>query len=129
MDVAEAFVGEVRVDLGGRDLGVAEEHLHGAEVGAGLQEVGRKGVAQAVRRDFFRDAGHTRIFPDEPLHRTRRQAEVTGRARAVPQPDKEGLIHIAPPVEVALQDFFGAVGDKYDTNFITLAAYGKFALF
>ena len=34
MDIAELFVRHVGVDLGGGDVGVAEESLDGAEVGA-----------------------------------------------------------------------------------------------
>lgn len=30
VDLSEVFVGDVGVDLGGRDVGVAEECLHGA---------------------------------------------------------------------------------------------------
>jgi len=34
MDIAELFVGNVGVDLGGGDVGVAKEGLDGANVGA-----------------------------------------------------------------------------------------------
>jgi hypothetical protein len=46
---AETVDGDVRVDLGGREGGVAEELLDGAEVGAAGEEVGGCGVPEAVR--------------------------------------------------------------------------------
>jgi hypothetical protein len=48
MDGFEAAEGEVGVDLGGGDVGVAEEELDGAEVGAVLDHVGGATVAQGV---------------------------------------------------------------------------------
>jgi hypothetical protein len=49
MDGFEAAEGEVGVDLGGGDVGVAEEELDGAEVGAVLDHVGGATVAEGVR--------------------------------------------------------------------------------
>lgn len=43
--LGEAFGADVRVDLGGGDVGVAEHFLDGAEVGAVVQEMGGEGVA------------------------------------------------------------------------------------
>ena len=46
------------VDLRGRDVGVAEQLLHGAQIGAPLQQMAGKRVAQDMRRDPGRlDAG------------------------------------------------------------------------
>jgi hypothetical protein len=56
MDFAQVRVGDVGVDLGRVDGGVAEELLDGADVGAVAEEVGREGVAERVRRDGARDA-------------------------------------------------------------------------
>ncbi len=41
----ESFPGDVGIDLGGGEGGMAEEGLHAAQVGAGVQEMGGKGVA------------------------------------------------------------------------------------
>lgn len=49
----ELFVGDVGVDLGGGDIGVAEHHLHTADVGAIGEEIGRKGVAKHMGSDFL----------------------------------------------------------------------------
>lgn len=44
----QPFRENVGVDLGRRDIGVAEQGLQAAQISAARQEVGRKGVAQAV---------------------------------------------------------------------------------
>lgn len=45
MNFAEVGVGDVGVDLGGGDVGVAEHGLDAAEVGAVHEEVGGEGVS------------------------------------------------------------------------------------
>ena len=40
VNFAEVLVGDVSVDLGGGDVGVAEETLDGAEIGTVHEEVG-----------------------------------------------------------------------------------------
>ena len=54
-----ADVQEVRVDHGGSNVAVAEELLHGSEVGAVLEEVGGEGVAEPVAADALGEAGET----------------------------------------------------------------------
>ena len=39
------------IDLRSRDIGVAEQRLHDAQIGAVMQEVAGEGVAQHVRGD------------------------------------------------------------------------------
>ena len=57
VDVAEAFVGYVGVDLGGGDVFVAEELLHGAKVNALGHQIGGVRMAQGVGRGKQRNAG------------------------------------------------------------------------
>ena len=57
-----ALAGHVRVDLRGRKVGVTEQHLHDAQVGAMIQQVRGKGVTQRVRRQLLvddRPCGHS----------------------------------------------------------------------
>jgi len=49
--LAAAPVGDVRVELRRRQVGVAEHLLDGAQVGASLQQVRGERVAQEVRMD------------------------------------------------------------------------------
>ena len=51
---SQPLLDDVGVDLRGRDVGVAEELLHSAQIGATLQEMAGKGVAENVRRDARR---------------------------------------------------------------------------
>src|SRR5262245_55932353 len=48
---SQALLDDVGIDLRRRDVGMAEELLHRAQIGATLQEVAGKGVAENVRRD------------------------------------------------------------------------------
>ena len=48
---------DVGVDLGGGDVGVAQDFLYGAEVGAALEEVGAEAVSEGVRGEAAGDAG------------------------------------------------------------------------
>ncbi len=57
VDFFEVGVGDVGVNLGSADVGVAEHSLDGAEVGAVHEEVGGEAVTEGVRGDVFRDAG------------------------------------------------------------------------
>src|SRR5262245_50314845 len=48
---SQALLDDVSIDLRRRDVGMAEELLHGAQIGAPLQKVAGKGMAENVRRD------------------------------------------------------------------------------
>ena len=65
MDFFEVGVGDVGVDLGGGDVGVAEHGLDGADVGAVHEEVGGEAVAEGVRGDVFGDVGEFGVFLDD----------------------------------------------------------------
>ena len=53
MDVPQALVGDVGVDLGGRHVLVAQKLLDAAKIGAVGQKVGRVGMAQGVGRHLL----------------------------------------------------------------------------
>ena len=52
IDFLHPLGGYVGVNLGGREAGVAEQALHAAQVGAGIEEVGGEAVTEFVRADF-----------------------------------------------------------------------------
>src|SRR5918993_5399953 len=64
MDRAEILPINMSVDLGGREIGVAEHFLHRTQVCSTLEQVSRKTVAQSVGGNAFGDAGPLR----RPLH-------------------------------------------------------------
>jgi hypothetical protein len=49
-EAAEPLLDDMGIDLRGRDVGVAEQLLHGAKVGAALKQMTGEGVAEHMRR-------------------------------------------------------------------------------
>ena len=72
MHLFEPAQRQVRVDLGGGDVGVAEQQLHAAQVGAVLDHVRGATVAQTVRAGL--SVGHFDDVPD-PLAGQRHSAQ------------------------------------------------------
>ena len=68
VDVAEVFVGDVRVDLGCADVAVAEHCLDGTQVSAVRKQIGGKNVTEGVRRYFFGNAGFNGVLFDHRLY-------------------------------------------------------------
>jgi hypothetical protein len=52
--VAQFFRQDVRVDLGGGDVGMAQHLLDGTQISPALQQMTGKGMAQDVRRNLGR---------------------------------------------------------------------------
>ena len=65
------------IELGGADIGVAEQFLHVADVSAVFQQVGGEGMAQAVKAGVFFDAGFGERFGKDHLRRTLGQPAAT----------------------------------------------------
>jgi hypothetical protein len=61
---AEAVGGDMRINLGGGDIGVAQHRLHAAQIGAVLDKVCRKSMPQNVGTQTFgiESCGHTDFF-------------------------------------------------------------------
>src|SRR4249919_2997371 len=86
VDLLELFAREVGVHLGGRDVGVAEHLLHGAQVTAAGEQVGGEAVAQRVRAELAGEAGLAGVALDdlvEALAAKRAAAEVDEELRLV----------------------------------------------
>ncbi len=86
VDLREVLEVELGVDLRRRDVGVAEQFLHRAQVAAGLQQVRGERVAQHVRVHVARNAG---------LHGARLQAGANLARRqpgAVAADEERGLL-------------------------------------
>jgi hypothetical protein len=58
--VAKVLLIDMRVDLGGRDIGVSEQFLDDAEIGSVAEKVGGEGMPQEVRVNIRLDPGHLR---------------------------------------------------------------------
>src|SRR5580692_8508398 len=70
----EALDGHVRVDLGGRGRGMTEDLLDTAQVGAALEQVGGRAVAQAVRAGIAGRSPLAQALVDDPAGGPRVQA-------------------------------------------------------
>ena len=66
IDVLEVLFHNVRIDLRGGNVRMAEHFLNGAQIRAVFQQVHGKGMAQRVRRDVLGDAGGLLIMLDDP---------------------------------------------------------------
>ena len=68
----EAFGGQVGIDLGGDQVGVAEQFLDAAQVRAGVEQVGGVTVPQLVRGQVRVQAGEGEVFLETQLQVPRR---------------------------------------------------------
>lgn len=73
VDFAEAAAGEVGVDLGGGEAGVAEQFLDGAQVGARFEQVGGEGVPEGVGADAVLGASAQQVAMDDATDAPRRK--------------------------------------------------------
>lgn len=131
MDLFEVLVGDVGVDLGGGDVGVAEHGLDGADVGAVHEEVGGEAVAEGVGGDVFGDASEFGVFLDDALDGTGGEAAVVAAsvdflevAAVVEEKRGEG---IGAGVEVIADMLGGGGGDENGAVFLALTADDEFA--
>jgi hypothetical protein len=66
VDLSQPATGDVSVDLGGAEAGVAEQFLHCPKVGSSFEEMGGEGVAQGVRANVMLRACANKV----PVHHT-----------------------------------------------------------
>ena len=57
MHFAQFFIGQMRVNLGSGNIGMAKEFLHRPQIRAVHQKIRGKAVAQHMRMNFFGDSG------------------------------------------------------------------------
>src|SRR5437870_3741035 len=111
---------QVRVDLGGRDVGVAEHGLDRAQVGAALEQMARERVPEDVGRDALAQArlggGATHDRP-ERLPREAPPARVHEQAAAV----ADAGIQRADVPEVTAHPLRGFAADRHETLLSPLA--------
>ena len=77
--VADVAPEQVRVELGCGDIGVPEQFLNHAKVGATIKEVRRKRVAQRMRVNLPAKASGTGGGPDRRPRRLTAKASATTR--------------------------------------------------
>ena len=131
VDFAEVGVGDVGVDLGGGDVGVAEHGLDGAEVGAVHEKVGGEGVSEGVWGDVFGDAGCFGVVVDDALDAAGGEAAEVARGvdgveimRVV---EKEGGQGIGTDGEIIFSSAGGGFADEDGAVFFAFATDDEFA--
>ena len=132
VDFFELLVGDVGIDLGGSDGGMAQHRLDAPDIGAVLEEVSRKAMAESMRMDLFDDSGFGGIELDQSLDASRGEAEPFRgfKLRSVPgKPDKEGLIQVLPFLEIFFERHLGGVGDENHPDFASFATDTELAAF
>ena len=128
VDFFEAFVGDVGVDLRGRDGGVPEHRLDAPDIGAVDEEVGRETVAERVRVHVFQDTGFLGIAFHQTLDAPRRETLALSRGIGPVDEtflaigDEERRIDIGALVEVGLERCLGSRRDEYDAKLASFAA-------
>lgn len=131
MNLAEMGVGDVSIDLGGRNVGVTEESLDRAEVGAVHQKVGGERMTKSVGRDVLRDAGGAGVFFDNTLDGAGSETTIVAGGvdgvRVARVVEKEGGQGIIASGEVVASGVGGGLRDEDWPVFLTLAADEKFA--
>lgn len=131
MDFFEVLVGDVGVDLGGGDVGVAEHGLDGTDVGAVHEQVGGEAMAKSMRRDVLGNAGCVGVFLDDAFDRARSEAaEIT---RSIDGLEifaiikEKGDKRVGADGEVIADPVGGGFGDENRAVFAAFAADDKFA--
>src|SRR5210317_499968 len=88
-----ALASDVGVDLGRRQITMAEQHLHYPKIGSMVEQMRRKCVSHAVRRQFFLDFGFRRIaFDDVPKSLPRHAVTAPGRESVVSVTLEQNLV-------------------------------------
>ena len=76
VNFAKVFVGYVGVDLGGCNIGVAEEALDGTNINSGAKHIGCETMADRMGRNFFDDSRPFTRFPHDSFYLPRCQPKV-----------------------------------------------------
>ena len=108
MRAFQTFMIDMRVNLGGGDVGMAKHHLHGSQIGAMGKKVRCEGVTQHVRGNVLADTCCDRKFlEDLPETQPRHAAAAIG---------DEGIVAYfavqymrTSVVEVMLNPFFSRI--------------------
>src|SRR5205085_10860028 len=118
VNLGEAGEVDVRVALGRRETGVAEELLDGAQVGAAVQEMGRERMAERVRARVHPRAGGARVLGDDA-----RDAAGSEAPAAHVQEDRVGIPTGArrPAATVIVERGKGGCADRDEALLAALA--------
>src|SRR6185437_9981976 len=118
---AQVFAVQVGVDLGRGDTLVTEHLLHGAEIGAAFDQVGRERMPEGMGRDTF---GNPRL-PDKVFQQE--EDHHPGEPATPAVEEKDVFVtgfrrHMHPDLVLVDADVFdGGIADRYEAFFIAFA--------
>lgn len=64
IDFLHILAGDSAINLSGRNIGMAQHLLHGAQICPAFQQMSGEGMPQGMRCDVLLDVGFTRMFLD-----------------------------------------------------------------
>ena len=100
----QPLLGDVSVDLGGREGGVTQEGLNTAEIGPRIEEMSCKGVAQLVGSDVEGNVGVGKVFLKQGIDRA--------GGKTFPElGDKEGALRYPGTLSVGSDCLYGMGAD------------------
>src|ERR1700680_2599770 len=120
---SQVFAVDVRVDLRGRDVDVAQHLLHGPEIRAAFQQMCRERMAQRVGRHRFRDSNLGRVLAKDLPRAHARQRLSSG----VEEQDSLSLALLQLWTELAQIDRDCADRAAADRNQALLGAFAEYA--
>ena len=123
----EALASHVRIDLRGRQIAVAEQHLHHAQVRAVIEQMGGKGMSQSMGREVPVDAGLAGITLDDVPERLARHAISAARREEKIGAAVEQNVS-APAVYEGLEPSHGFLAERNQALAIALAEHANDAL-
>ncbi len=115
VDGHEVVQRDARVALGGGELGVAEEFLDGAEVGAVAEQVGGVGVTESMGVEAGVAVGEEAVFFDEQL-------DAAGGETGAAAVDEQSILLCRADGEVKVERFGGFRGVGHEAFLAALAA-------
>lgn len=133
VDFFELFVRHVGIDLSRGDGRMAEHFLHGADVGAVGNEVGRKRMAQSVGMDVLHNAGLGCIVFHDSLDRAGSEAQVVSVLFFLQtfdtDPRENGRVDVRSFVEISLKRVFCPIRNENYPDFSAFSAHAEFLRF
>ena len=124
VNLGEALEIEVRVDLGGSQVGMAKQFLYRAQIAAGFQHMGRTGVAQGVRVQAAVQPVFNRPAPQALLYAAGADA---GPAAVDEQRRFPVRAVLGSGIQPRAQDRGGLLTNRHDTGLASLADYPRLA--
>ena len=124
MDFLELLIGQVGIDLGGRNIGVAQKRLDRTQVGAVYKKVGGKRVSDLMGVDFF---GMPAFWRRKKLI-SERNGDLSGRLPcSFWSGSRKGIPRYRFFFQIVFNGFFGPLRQKNHPELVAFSAHGYFA--